>query len=266
MILKLFLVDFFHNLETCWFLLGTFIAFWIALFICRKQIKANYNLKILKIIEKILHNFRIQPSFFLIPPVVLSQYIDKNFSKLFPNDPYVISGIIAQCSMGCPLTLKDLLQSKNQTDDHDHQWLIGYQKGLIALYSITMISMQAPSVTKNWINGRVQYNPDIKTIKRNDLMRWLNNYQKVMSGLEFAWLNNRSNLWDYISDFFVYIKINKTEYIPNSDNILANIQCDLHNYFKLMYKNLALCEELRFLLQEENKLSYKYLISLGYKS
>ena len=245
--IEFFIEELINNLKLWWSVLAVLLSASIALYILNKEIEHHYKFKILELIEEILNNFRVQPTISIFQP----WQIDKRLSILSKKTSYEISSIVAKCSMGAPMPLNILIEKKKDIKETLPDW----KKGLIVLWGISMVSIKDPSIKKNWVNGKIIYNPDIRRMRKDKLIDWINEYQKVMSGLEFAWSNNKKNVLSFIKDSDSYIKAQGSVIFYTPDIDYDNIEKDLSEYFKFVYKNLAICEKLNFLLKRIDKLN-----------
>lgn len=242
-------LKFFNDFTGFLSLLSLSIVSYIAFYILNKEIEEHYKFKALELVEEILNNFRIQPTINLIQ----ISCIDKELSEI-PQNSMRISNIVAICSMGAPISLSNL--TGKSSGSLDEEILPDWKKGLIALWGIGLVSIEEPSIVKNWENGKIKYNPDIRKMNKDQLIQWINEYQKVMSGLEFAWSNNKKNILNFINDSVSYTQDNPQAmpFYPLDINY-NSIRENLNRYFGLVYKNLAICEKLNFLLKRINEFS-----------
>ena len=213
----------------------------IAYIFVKKQIVEHYEAKVLELREEFLDNFRRQPSIPIIPMHPVEK--DINLATIREANSYKISNLIAVCSLGSFMNF--LLKKERKIEE-----ISDYQRGLVVLFGIWLISLKPPSIVKNWVNGEIVYKPDIRKMNKAELLKWIVDYQKAISGLEFAWSNNKNKVLGFIKDSISYIKntVNPIDVYLEFD--YDTIEKILEEYFVFLYRNLAICEKLKFLVHK----------------
>lgn len=217
-------------------LIGAFIAIAMALWVYKSQRMHYYQDKILDLRAELARNFRFMPSL----PVFQDWQLLGSGCHL-PTDVKQISNLAASCSMNQVLRLSDVMNQDNMAEDKYFGEVPSPLKGGILVWCISRLRVYDPSVTINWVEGKIEYRPDIESMSNDELLSWARRYQSVMTGLEFAWTVNRSNVESLVVEF-----VNSQEYARLSahDSTFKDLEAKVEGFFSAMYGNLKVISEI----------------------
>lgn len=217
-------------------LIGAFLAIAMALWVYKSQRMHYYEDKILDLRANLASNFRFMPAL----PIFQDWQLLGPECHL-PTDTKQISDLAARCSMTQGLRLRDVFNQDNMVEDKGLEEVPSHLKGGILVWCISQLRYRDPSVTINWVKGKIEYRPGIESMSNAELLSWARRYESVMAGLEFAWTVNRSNVESLVMEF-----VNSQEYacLSAHDRIFKDLESKIEGFFSVVYRNLEIIDEI----------------------